>query len=152
MDFNALLLSVHGRIGRASYWLGTLILAAVSVVVIGIAIALEGISDEAVVASMAAGLAIAYPTYALMAKRFQDRGKPGTTALFGLVPIYGINLLQSFGVIDPFDPTPLYHVLNYAAIGLSLWLLIELGFLKGTQGPNRYGPDPLGKRQADATL
>jgi len=25
-----------------------------------------------------------------------------------------------------------------------LWLLIELGFLKGTAGPNQYGPDPLG--------
>jgi uncharacterized membrane protein YhaH (DUF805 family) len=34
-------------------------------------------------------------------------------------------------------------VLNYAVIGLSLWLLIDVGFLKGTQGPNRYGPDPL---------
>jgi len=24
-----------------------------------------------------------------------------------------------------------------------LWLLVPLGFLKGTKGPNRYGPDPL---------
>jgi len=24
-----------------------------------------------------------------------------------------------------------------------LWLLIELGFLRGTVGPNRFGPDPL---------
>jgi uncharacterized membrane protein YhaH (DUF805 family) len=26
---------------------------------------------------------------------------------------------------------------------ISLWMLIELGFLRGTIGPNRYGPDPL---------
>jgi uncharacterized membrane protein YhaH (DUF805 family) len=26
---------------------------------------------------------------------------------------------------------------------LSLWGLIELGFLRGTVGPNQYGPDPL---------
>jgi uncharacterized membrane protein YhaH (DUF805 family) len=24
-----------------------------------------------------------------------------------------------------------------------LWYLIECGFLKGTTGPNNYGPDPL---------
>jgi uncharacterized membrane protein YhaH (DUF805 family) len=33
---------------------------------------------------------------------------------------------------------------------LMLWLVIEIGFLKGTQGPNRYGPDPLAKVHADA--
>jgi uncharacterized membrane protein YhaH (DUF805 family) len=26
---------------------------------------------------------------------------------------------------------------------VNLWVLIELGFLRGTPGPNRYGPDPL---------
>jgi uncharacterized membrane protein YhaH (DUF805 family) len=28
---------------------------------------------------------------------------------------------------------------------VSLALLIELGFRRGTPGPNRYGPDPLAK-------
>jgi uncharacterized membrane protein YhaH (DUF805 family) len=49
---------------------------------------------------------------------------------------------------------------GYAAAGaagtvafvVSLWLFIEIGFLKGTQGPNRYGPDPLGQPQGDAKL
>ncbi len=27
---------------------------------------------------------------------------------------------------------------------LSLFLLVELGFRRGTVGPNQYGPDPLG--------
>jgi uncharacterized membrane protein YhaH (DUF805 family) len=26
---------------------------------------------------------------------------------------------------------------------LLIWPLVELGFLRGTAGPNRYGPDPL---------
>jgi uncharacterized membrane protein YhaH (DUF805 family) len=53
--------------------------------------------------------------------------------------------------------------LNTAAVGavfaasvLMFWLFVEIGFLKGTQGPNRYGPDPLGESsgqpQADAKL
>jgi hypothetical protein len=29
---------------------------------------------------------------------------------------------------------------------------MELGFLRGTQGPNRFGPDPLVATQADAKL
>ena len=55
-------------------------------------------------------------------------------------------------MIDPYAPTPLYHVLNLAAIGIGVWILLELGFLKGTSGPNRYGADPLGQNHADAAL
>ncbi len=28
--------------------------------------------------------------------------------------------------------------------GRQRWVLIECGFLAGTDGPNQYGPDPLG--------
>ena len=44
-------------------------------------------------------------------KRWHDRDKSGWWMLIALVPVIG-----------------------------SLWLLIELGFLKGTEGPNRFGP------------
>ncbi|MGZ3295479.1 MAG: DUF805 domain-containing protein, partial [Xanthobacteraceae bacterium] len=27
-----------------------------------------------------------------------------------------------------------------------IWGLVEMGFLKGTNGPNRFGPDPLAPR------
>ena len=33
-------------------------------------------------------------------------------------------------------------VLSLVTSGLGLWVLIELGFMKGTAGPNQYGPDP----------
>ena len=36
------------------------------------------------------------------------------------------------------------YVLQLAAFAISIWALVELGFLRGTVGPNRYGPDPLG--------
>jgi uncharacterized membrane protein YhaH (DUF805 family) len=38
------------------------------------------------------------------------------------------------------------------AIVFSIWLFVWLGFLKGTQGPNAYGPDSLGAQQTDAKL
>lgn len=34
---------------------------------------------------------------------------------------------------------------------LQFWALVELLFLSGTPGPNRFGPDPLGPRLAYAT-
>lgn len=148
----SLLFSLKGRIGRSRFWIGTLVLASVSFAATYLILAAVGISDRAVLLSMLVAFALAYPSYAVMAKRFQDRGKPGWTALVAIVPVYAINLLQTFRVIDPYAPTPLYHVLNLAAIGIGVWILLELGFLKGTSGPNRYGADPLGQNHADAAL
>ena len=33
-----------------------------------------------------------------------------------------------------------FHVIGF---GISIWALVELGFLRGTAGANRFGPDPL---------
>jgi len=95
---------------------------------------------------------LAYPTYALMVKRFQDRNKPGWVAFFPLAVLYGINMLDTTGVLESKPGGALYTILSLVALGASLWILIELGILRGTQGPNRFGPDPLGLTQADATF
>ena len=34
-------------------------------------------------------------------------------------------------------------LLGVGAFAVSIWALVELGFLRGTRGPNRFGPDPL---------
>ena len=33
--------------------------------------------------------------------------------------------------------------LGLAAFAVGVWAFVELGCLRGTIGPNRYGPDPL---------
>jgi uncharacterized membrane protein YhaH (DUF805 family) len=53
--------------------------------------------------------------FAVAAKRWHDRDKCGWWSLIAFVPIIG-----------------------------GIWMLIELGFLPGTRGPNRFGPDPIG--------
>ena len=60
------------------------------------------------------GLAALWPSLAVAAKRWHDRDKSGWWTLILLVPVVG-----------------------------ALWMLIECGFLKGTDGPNRFGDDPL---------
>ncbi|MDF5188663.1 DUF805 domain-containing protein, partial [Vibrio parahaemolyticus] len=37
--------------------------------------------------------------------------------------------------------TPQMFVASISLI-CGLWILIECGFLKGTSGPNQYGPEP----------
>jgi uncharacterized membrane protein YhaH (DUF805 family) len=34
-------------------------------------------------------------------------------------------------------------ILGLGTFVISVWCLVELGFLRGTRGPNRFGPDPL---------
>jgi uncharacterized membrane protein YhaH (DUF805 family) len=97
-------------------------------------------------------IALAYPTYALMVKRFQDRNRPGFFAFFPLATLYGVNMLETVGIIAREPKNALHTALSLLALGMSLWILIDLGILRGTQGPNRFGPDPLGDSEADATL
>jgi len=35
------------------------------------------------------------------------------------------------------------------AVGIWTWSFVELAFLRGTVGPNRYGEDPLGPSRAE---
>jgi len=53
---------------------------------------------------------------AVCVKRCHDRDKTGWWCLLLLIPVVGI-----------------------------VWAIIDLGILEGTQGPNRYGADPLGE-------
>jgi uncharacterized membrane protein YhaH (DUF805 family) len=55
-----------------------------------------------------------WPTIAVSAKRWQDRDRSPWWVLVALIPIVGW-----------------------------LWALIDNGFVRGTPGPNRYGPPPL---------
>lgn len=152
MDLSFLFFSLDGRIGRARFWLGTIILAIVSFVATYLIVALVGVSQAAIAFSAAVSFALAYPSYAVMAKRFQDRDKPGFLALLLLIPSYGANLLYTFGVFDLDQPSAWAQSLDVIIAVIFLWFLVELGFLKGTQGPNRYGPDPLGREKSDANL
>lgn len=55
-----------------------------------------------------------YPSICVAIKRAHDRDKSGWWILIALIPVIGV-----------------------------IWYLIEWGILKGTDGANRFGPDPL---------
>ncbi len=74
--------------------------------------------------------------FALAVKRLHDRNKSAWWLLiFYLLP----SILEGVGKVA--DGVGI--AFSFASIGLSIWALVELGFLRGTPGPNDYGPDPL---------
>jgi uncharacterized membrane protein YhaH (DUF805 family) len=119
-----------GRVGRQTWWLGHLasvvilvaIIFAVSVLFAGISKSQQGevglASSDAIgpfglVVFSIATIAYLWFNLSLNAKRWHDRDKSGWWMLIGAIPLIGI------------------------------WALIENGFLRGTEGPNRFGADPL---------
>jgi uncharacterized membrane protein YhaH (DUF805 family) len=76
--------------------------------------------------------------FAIGIKRLHDRNKNGwLIVLFYVAPsILG-------GVANTSEQAVVSFVLGLASFVISIWALVELGFLRGTVGPNPYGPDPL---------
>ena len=141
MNWLWLLLGFNGRINRAKFWLGTVVsyLAFLSVFFVGGTIsAATGLEpDEQSLWTLAIGLVLVvfFIGCALAAKRLHDRNKSGwwTLVLFVLPAV-----LQSAA------PAGIPGLLAMIVAGaISIWALIELGFVEGTDGPNAYGPDPL---------
>ena len=80
MDFNYLFTSFDGRINRAKWWAGVVIIAVINIVLGLILVSLFGLSFFGRLLSFIVAVALFYPMYAVCAKRFQDRDKPGKMA------------------------------------------------------------------------
>src|SRR5579863_1111248 len=131
----------HGRIGRQTFWLAMGALALAELVVHLFAEQIQGDRLSAIV-----DLAFTYPEFAVAVKRIHDRNLP----VWLLVFFFGAGaLLDLLAVLDVAgsDETPsmlsLAIAIPFTVLGLAL--LVELGFRRGTIGPNPNGPDPLAR-------
>ena len=121
----SLLFSFEGRVNRARFWLVTLGIVVVEILAFAITLGGAALSGDPEAAMAAMGpvmgiilliviLVLTWVALANAVKRYHDRNKSGWWVLIVFVPIIG-----------------------------ALWYIIECGFLRGTVGPNTYGPDPL---------
>ena len=136
MDWKYLYTSFEGRINRQPYWIGALVLIGALIVINLVLILLAGFAGLIIVYIIS--LLVIYPSLAMMVKRFHDRNKSGWWSLIFYVPAF-IN-----GAISAMSPeSSLTMITGVITLIVLIWFTIELGFLKGTDGPNDFGPDPL---------
>src|SRR5215213_8769725 len=142
MNWGHLFFNFSGRINRAKYWIAMLVYSAIYIVltVAGYATG-NGAIYQAVNGML--NIVILISSLAVGVKRLHDRNKSGWyLVLFYIVP--GILLVAgiAFGTFME-DSIVIASILGLAAFAIGVWAFVELGCLRGTIGPNRYGPDPL---------
>jgi uncharacterized membrane protein YhaH (DUF805 family) len=150
MNLSHLFVSFEGRISRLQFWLGTIavtVLASVVQWALGVPIMETAPDFRGRVIAFVIGLISLYPTIAIAVKRLHDRNQPGTYAWL-LVIAFAVALLgELFGY---FEESVRVTFIGWVAVAfvavILLAFLIELGFRRGTIGPNEYGPDPLGPK------
>jgi len=119
-----LFLSLNGRIGRQQFWIGFVGLIIISLILQFIMSALgfstqidpvtAQIPDGFWIGVLAPLIITLWPSICIYGKRYHDRNKSAWWIMIAFIPIIGF-----------------------------IWMIIELGFLKGTEGSNDYGDDPL---------
>jgi uncharacterized membrane protein YhaH (DUF805 family) len=83
------------------------------------------------------------PTTALMVKRFNDRDWSWWSGYAVAVILLLADLAPHFGfLIDPAAALP-NAIVFWMVLVVLLATIVDNGFLRGTAGPNRYGPDPV---------
>jgi len=127
MDWKYLFTSFQGRINRKPFWLALIALTVISMVAFGVVSAIFGtftptgdagsysmnFSPIGWVFMAVLYIALLWAGLAIGVKRLHDRNRSGWFYLLMLVPI------------------------------LNIWMFVEIYFLRGTVGTNRYGDDPL---------
>ena len=139
MDWAYLLNSFEGRINRKTFWTGMAVLITAEILAHLVAQSLQGDRLSAIV-----DLAFTYPEFAIAAKRAHDRDLP----IWILIVFFGggavldlLTVLELAGSTEQPSVLSLFIAVPFTVLLMAL--LIELGFRRGTIGPNQYGPDPV---------
>ncbi len=139
MNWLYLFNSFHGRIGRQTFWVALILTIVAQLAGQAIADQLQGDRLSAIV-----DLVFTYPQFAVTIKRAHDRNMPDWV----LIAFFAANAFLDLLVVLDLAGTSEHPNLLSLAVAIPLTvvgvaLLVELGFRKGTEGPNQYGPDPL---------
>jgi uncharacterized membrane protein YhaH (DUF805 family) len=139
MDWAYLLNSFDGRIGRRTFWIAMSVVTVAELLGHVTAEEIQGDRLSAIV-----DLAFTYPEFAIAVKRGHDRNMPLWLLIVFFIAGAVLDLLTVLGWSGT-DEAPsilsLLIALPFTVLGVAL--LVELGFRKGTVGPNQHGPDPL---------
>jgi uncharacterized membrane protein YhaH (DUF805 family) len=142
MDWAHLFFNFNGRINRSKYWLAMLVYGGIYIV-----LALLGyVTDQSAIYQAINGMlniVIFISSLAVGVKRLHDRSKSGWyLVLFYIVPGLLVTAAIVIGILME-DYMMIASVLGLAAFAIGVWAFVEMGCLRGSIGPNQYGPDPI---------
>jgi uncharacterized membrane protein YhaH (DUF805 family) len=155
MSWSDVLFGFHGRITRKTYWLGAFV------------ITIAGLAFNALLSYLATGslfspavwerpadqisvwfpvwaaylALLAWPATALGVKRLHDRNRPAWIWYIYYAGTIVLTLIPAKGVSGP--SSLFFDAILIFMAGFGLYLLFELGILRGTRGANQYGEDRL---------
>lgn len=148
MDWTTLLFSFRGRINRGKYWLAILIYtliwgAFVAAIFMWMGrvdnfFSLAGVGLLVWLGFVVLLIAGAWSGLATGIKRLHDRDKSGWWILLFW---FGPSLLS--GSTSAMPDMQGGFLVGLAGTVIATWGIVEIGFMRGTTGPNAYGPDPL---------
>ena len=110
LSMQEILFSFRGRIGRKTYWMFFLGMF-IAFFALAFVVSFLGLDESTLtIVIVVAYIPVIWMSLAVQVKRWHDRDKSGWWVLIALIPIVG-----------------------------SIWVLVENGFLAGTEGRNRFG-------------
>jgi uncharacterized membrane protein YhaH (DUF805 family) len=159
MNLFTLLTSLDGRIGRKSYWVGSLIIigavlaAAFAIIAVWGAQVFDGPYAGNSALTLALGWVLMLASIPVAVKRLHDLNRSGHY----LWPIFILDGLLTAGDIAGItgtanEPTAIGWVLVAIYAIYALVLFIHMGFYRGTQGHNDFGADPLAPEEIPARV
>ena len=143
--------SFRGRINRARYWafVGIVLLAVAFIAIVIWAVATSGSEmADTIVGSIIVVTTLPYliSSFAIQTKRLHDRDK----SAWWLVWFYFLPAALAGFVEAMVGDEAIAALVGLLPLPMYIWGFVETGCLKGTDGPNRYGADPLDGTEAVA--
>lgn len=151
MTWKDLFFGFDGRISRRQWWTAMIPLLLTNALVSFVANPMSWFSGMIAMrgpnlAETLFNIALLIPETAIMVKRFNDRDWPqwlpyGYAAVF----LFYIVLNHNRMILAGHAPTMFEFAVVSSLVSIMFLVVIDNGFLRGTDGPNRYGQDPLAK-------
>ncbi len=136
-----LLFSFQGRIGRKTFWMWNI---AYYVLIVGFSVGLSKLFPALSYLLLPIFLLVLLvPDLAITTKRWHDRDKSIYWLALNIPLIIGRMGTPLIGPVSE-QTSPLQMGMASISLICGVWILVECGFLKGTEGKNKYGPDPVG--------
>jgi uncharacterized membrane protein YhaH (DUF805 family) len=138
-----------GRINRAKYWRSLLIFCGAGLLVGVILLTAAGLAAPLFVLMLVMVFipwllwGIAFHT-----ERLHDRGKSAWWLLVFYAAPGVLGQLAKAAWVAGAAGIGLHYTLALAGFALSIWGFVEIGCLRGSAGPNKYGSNPLTARGA----